>query len=275
MTTATKVRGSARYRFDHPAIPDVMADLRIPASDLGPGDRIPDFDLPATDGGRITSADLASGRRPTLLVFGSLTCPVTESGGGGLAQLHARYGDQIRFVMVYVREAHPGALTRQPRTFEAKLRNAGALRVHHGFGFEVAVDDIDGTVHRAFGPRPNSAYLIDPAGRIVFRAHWADVTSALEAALADVAAGNRPRSAKAGRTLRSMAIMTGFADVAFGAAGPGALADTWKVAPPFGMMIVTSRLFGFLPRGRRGTPAMIAMAVMMIVVVAAIVVALP
>ncbi len=46
-----------------------------------------------------------------------------------------------------------------------------ALRDHHRIPFDVAIDDIDGTLHRAFGTRPSSAYLIDSSGTIVFRAH--------------------------------------------------------------------------------------------------------
>lgn len=86
------------------------------------------------------------------MVFGSLTCPVTESAGGGLRELHARYGDRVRFVLVNVREAHPGALTPSDHSMR--------LKEHHLLPFEVATDDLDGTLHRAFGPRPSSAYPI-------------------------------------------------------------------------------------------------------------------
>jgi peroxiredoxin len=194
MNTATKTRD--RYRFDHPTIATVLSDMRIPKSDPGPGDEAPAFDLPTTDGGKISSDDLSRDGRPVLLVFGSLTCPITESAGAGLRQLHAQYGDRIRFVMVNVREAHPGARTRQPRTSENKARNAIALKAHHGFPFEVAVDDIDGTLHRSFGPRPSSAYLIDPSGTILFRAHWSNVTDALEEAISAVAEGKSPPRAR-------------------------------------------------------------------------------
>ena len=250
---------SDRYRFDHPTIATVLSDMRIPKSDPGPGDQAPTFDLPTTDGGKVSSDDLAQDGRPVLLVFGSLTCPVTESAGDGLRELHARYGDRVRFVMVNVREAHPGSTTRQPGTSEDKLRNAIALEAHHGFPFEVAVDDIDGTVHRSFGPRPSSAYLIDASGTIVFRAHWSNVTDALEEALVAVVAKKAPPHGTVSRTFRSVTKMAGYADIAFDAAGKGARLDTWKVAPPFGAMILVSRLFGFLPRSRRGLPAIVTM----------------
>lgn len=37
-----------------------------------PGEPMPDFDLPATDGGRITKADFV-GKKPLLLTMGSFT----------------------------------------------------------------------------------------------------------------------------------------------------------------------------------------------------------
>lgn len=214
-----------------------------------------------TDGRRFSSEQLAVDGKPVFLIFGSLTCPVTESGAEGLRELHRRYGDKIRFVMVNVREAHPGEAINQPKTAEQKAQHARALQAHHHFRFEVAVDDLDGTVHRAFGPRPNSAYIIDPTGTIQFRAQWANVTDALEPALAAAAARTRPRRAAASHTIRALAKMTGHADVAFRNAGRGALRDTWKAAPPLGVMTLMAKPFVFLHRDRRGLPVMVLMTI--------------
>lgn len=248
------------YRLEHPTISEVLRDMRIPASDPGPGDDLPPFDLATTDGARVSSVDLSAGDRPTLLAFGSLTCPVTESAGAGLVELHSRYGDRVRFVLVSVREAHPGARTPQPTTIEQKARNAAALRDHHQIPFDVAIDDIDGALHRSFGTRPSSAYVIDSSGTIVFRAHWSNATDALGEALDAVVGGNDVPHPTAAHTVASMLAMTGHAEVAFDAGGPGARADTWKVAPPFAAMIATSKLFGFLPRSKRGIPAVLTLA---------------
>lgn len=97
MTTARTTRGEGiRYRVDRPTFAGIMRDPRIPRSDLGAGDRIPHFDLPTTDAGRFCSESIAADGRPALLVFGSLTCPATESAGRGLLDLHRTYGDAIR-----------------------------------------------------------------------------------------------------------------------------------------------------------------------------------
>ncbi len=240
-----------RYRISRPTLGTVLSDLRIPGDQPGPGDEIPRLDLPTTDGGRFSNPTVAAGGRPVLLVFGSLTCPITESAGAGLVALHRKYGDAVDFVVVNVREAHPGAAVPQPEVAEAKLRNARALRSHHGFEFPVAVDDLDGGVHRAFGTRPSSAYLIDATGTILFRAHWSNRLAPLERAVRAVHAGAAPRPTTVGQTLRALAGMAGGAEVAFQAAGRGAMRDFWRVAPPVAAFLTLSRLVRMLPPVRR------------------------
>jgi hypothetical protein len=248
------LRAGRRYRFDRPTLGTILADLRIPAEHPGPGDRVPQFDLPTTDGLRFTSADISAHRRPLVLVFGSLTCPVTESAGPGLVTLHQRYGDAVDFVVVNVREAHPGAHLQQPQVAESKMSHARALRTHHGFDFPVAVDDLDGSVHRSFGPRPSSAYVVDASGTIVFRAHWSNRVAALEEAVRAVHEGRTPRQATVGQTVRALAGMAGPGDVALRTAGPGAMRDFWLVAPPVAAYLTISRVLTRLAKKpRRGT----------------------
>ncbi|MGE3720000.1 MAG: TlpA family protein disulfide reductase [Bauldia sp.] len=248
-----------KYRYDHPRLyPDIINDMFVTSRDLGPGDSVPPFSLPILDGGFFRSSDLAAGK-PVLVVFGSRTCPVTESATAGLKLLHEKYGVHVRFVMVNVREAHPGRTIVQPQTFDQKRRHAESLRSHHQLPFEVAVDDIDGTFHRALGGRPNSAYLLSPAGTILLRAQWANETEAIDAAISAVLDGEVPRRAAVTRTLHSMTRMIGYITPVLKAAGRGARLDTWSVVPPLGAMMVLADLFFFLPKDRRGLPAMLSM----------------
>ncbi len=110
------------------------------------------------------------------MIFGSYTCPVTDGAAPGLKELHVRFGDRVRFVMVDVREAHPGKAAPQPNSLDEKIAHAEQLRDLHGLEFEVAVDDIDGTLHRALSPKPNSAYVLGKDGAILVRAQWANDT---------------------------------------------------------------------------------------------------
>ena len=245
----TAVDTGHRYRFERLALPIVLKDMYFRKDDPGPGDRVPDFDLPTLGGGRFRSTELGE-TRPVMLIFGSYTCPVTDNAAPGLNELYARFGDRVRFVMVVVREAHPGKAVPQPQNIDEKMAHAQLLRDIHDFEFEVAVDDIDGTLHRALSPKPNSAYVLDKDGTILFRAHWANDTKALAAALDAIAAGNTPRRSQSGgivrpilRQLRNMAPV-------LDRAGNGAWSDMWRVAPPMAGVAFAFKILHIRPRKR-------------------------
>ena len=220
-----------RYRFEHLALPTVLRDMYYRRGDPGPGDPVPDFDLPTLDGGRFRSTELGE-TGPALLIFGSYTCPVTDSAAPGLKELYARFSDRVRFVMVDVREAHPGKAVPQPKTLGEKMAHAEQLRDLHGFAFEVAVDDIDGTLHRALSPKPNSAYVLGKDGTILFRAQWANDTKSLAAALDVIAAGDSPSRSQSGGVVRPILRQFRYMASVLDRAGGGAWRDMWRVAPP-------------------------------------------
>jgi hypothetical protein len=59
------------YRYAHFKRKLLMEDMGFSAGPP-PGEPMPDFDLPATDGGRVRKSDFV-GERPLLLIFGSVT----------------------------------------------------------------------------------------------------------------------------------------------------------------------------------------------------------
>jgi thiol-disulfide isomerase/thioredoxin len=218
------------YRFEHLALSEIMKDMRFSASDPAPGEHIPEFDLPVVGGGRFRSRQL--GELPVLLIFGSSTCPATDSAAPGLNDLHRSFGDAVRFVLVNVREAHPGESVSQPRTLEAKMDNARRMRALHGIAYEVAVDDLDGTLHRALSPKPNSAYLIGTDGAILFRAHWANDTAALRTALEQAAGGTQVSPTRSGGVASAMLRMLRYIPGVLDRAGRKAWTDMWRIATP-------------------------------------------
>ena len=126
------------------------------------------------------------------------------------------------------------------------------------------MDDIDGTFHRALGARPNSAYLISPAGKIVFRAQWANETEDIERAIIAAVAGKAPARPDVTRTMHSMTRMIGYISPVLQTAGKGARLDTWSVVPPLGALMAIADVFFFLPHNRRGLPAMLLMMGLMV-----------
>ncbi len=247
--SAPAARDGTGYRFRRLSLPVVMDDMSFSSRDPAPGAPAPSFDLPTLDGGRFRSGDL-DGSRPVLLVFGSMTCPMTDNAAPGLNALHRRFGPHVRFVMVAVREAHPGSVIRQPQTFEEKRRHAGRLRDLHGIPFEIAVDDADGTLHRALSPKPNSAYLLGKGGVILFRAHWANDSAALAEALAAVAAGEPLRRTQSLKMAGPMLRMLPNLAPALDRAGKGAWADMWRVMPPLAAAALVCKTLRIRPRAR-------------------------
>jgi len=252
---ATHDAATNDYRFDRLSLPLILADMRFNRGDPRAGDPVPPFDLPTTDGERFRSTALD---KPVLMVFGSLTCPLTEASGPGLNQLHRRFGDQVRFVAVNVREAHPGENVPQPHTAAEKLAQAHAFKDHHRFEFEVAVDDLDGTLHRAMSPKPNSAYLIDQTGTIRFRAQWANDTRGLAEALAAIVAGESLRRENLARSVPNLVRSLGYIDEVLDRAGPQAKRDLWRSAPPMAAMSALAKLLSPMSPAKRG-PALVAL----------------
>jgi hypothetical protein len=241
------------YRFETFRTGLLIDDMTFGSKAPGPGDQIPAFDLPLLDGGRFRSDDV--GELPVLLVFGSRTCPITESAGPILRKLRGEFGDRVRFVLVNTREAHPGHVFTQPQTFEEKWAHAEELRRHHAVTFEVAVDDIDGRLHRAFTPKPNSAYLIDSAGTIRYRAHWANDERGLRNALEQAARGEIPARGRSHSTVGSFMRAVGHLPGVVRFAGRKVERDVWLAAPPLAILARISRLFGRLPTDMRGVAA--------------------
>ncbi|WP_165985233.1 deiodinase-like protein [Streptomyces sp. YIM 98790] len=233
------------YRYPHFHTRLVLEDLRFTTGPR-PGEAMPDFDLPTTDGGRVRKEDFL-GRRPLLLTVGSVTCPMTAAADPALKRLHADYGDRVAFVTLYVREAHPGDHYPQPDTMERKLAHARDLRNRDGLPWPVAVDDIDGTLHQRLDPKPNPAYLMDTTGTVAFRTLWSDDRApVLRKALDAVLAGKSPVGQRQGRMvpmLRGVAEM----DRMLTLSGPTARRDVRRGAPP---MYAMARLMGAARRRR-------------------------
>ncbi len=92
-----------------------------------------------------------------------------------LNALYAEYRDRgFAFLTVYVREPHPGERYGPHETFEQKLQYAVACREQDDIRTPVVVDDLDGTMHRAYGTLPNMIYILDREGRVVYKAMWTD-----------------------------------------------------------------------------------------------------
>lgn len=180
---------------------------------------------------------------------------MTASAGPALRKLHEAFGDRVEFVTLYVREAHPGERYPQPDTPERKMKHARDYRDRDAIPWTVAVDDVDGTLHRALDGKPNSAYLVDADGEVVFRSLWSNDEPILRRALEEVAAGRRPTPAQREPHLRPLMGGVGEMYGILGLAGEEARRDVRREMPPVYGMARLAHAFRPLPSHRRGAAA--------------------
>jgi peroxiredoxin len=139
----------------------------------GPGDRAPDFKASTLERETLRLGDFRD-KKNVLLIFGSATCPVTAVAIGALNQLYDKFrGDDVEFIFIYTREAHPGERIRAHRSMTEKQDAAHALRDQENIAMPIVVDDVRGSIHRKYSGRPSTAFLIDKSGRVAFRSMWA------------------------------------------------------------------------------------------------------
>src|SRR4051812_4791474 len=162
--------GTSPYNYEH-FTRDLLKDFK---SDSGPeaGETAPDFTLRTIDGDKLSLSDFEE-HKNVLLTFGSGTCPMTLGSIAGLNRLYDKYrGDDVEFLFVYVREAHPGEDLPAHNSMDEKFRAAEQFRYEEDLKMPVLVDDLRGSVHRKYGKLPNPSFLIDKSGRVAFRTQW-------------------------------------------------------------------------------------------------------
>ena len=102
---------------------------------------------------------------------GSLTCPMYVKNVKPYAKLKDKYPD-VEWLLVYVREAHPGEKAGQADTISEKIAYAIRNRDDYNEERKIAVDTVDGKWHHDWGLLPNTVYVINPEGQVIYRADW-------------------------------------------------------------------------------------------------------
>ncbi|MGI9101331.1 MAG: peroxiredoxin family protein [Terriglobales bacterium] len=166
--------GFKRYNYDSFTKDLLLKDAAKTGFGSGPepGELAPDFEARTLDGEDISLSDF-EGEKNVVLTFGSATCPFTAASIRGLNELYDDYrGEDVEFLFVYVREAHPGEKIPAHRSMEDKTKAAELFRDEEHVEIPIAVDDLKGKIHKKYGAMPNPTYIIDKSGRIAFRCLW-------------------------------------------------------------------------------------------------------
>lgn len=107
-----------------------------------------------------------------------------------LQALYQRYHEQVQFLMVYIREAHPvdgwwlgrglfslalkmyrsqvATDVYDPQTIEERRAVAARCDVALQYGIPTLVDEMDDAVNKAYAAWPTRLYLIGLDGRVVY-----------------------------------------------------------------------------------------------------------
>lgn len=187
-----------------------------------------------------------------LLVFGSVSCPMTHASSAGLRRLHDEFGDVVTFVTLNVREAHPGEHLEQPQTLNAKRSHARRLAQVSPAPWETLVDPLEGPLHRRLAPKPNAAFLLAPDRTILFRALWAGDERGLRAALLAARAGRPPPRPQSTAAFRPLLEGLGYFSPSLARSGPRARRELLVAAPPVALLAWLAALFPNRAPHRRG-----------------------
>lgn len=133
------------------------------------GDSMLDFELHTLDGTAVRLSDYNG--RWVVLETGSLTCPMYVKNIKPIGKLTDQFPD-VAFLVVYVREAHPGSRRGAHSDLTEKTALANEMIADFGEGREVLIDSVEGDMHRAYGSFPNMVYIINPEGMVVYRCDW-------------------------------------------------------------------------------------------------------
>ena len=140
-------------------------------------DPLPDVSIYSIEGKPFKTADLRG--HYTVLTFGCLTCPPSMWNIPGMEAVNRDYAPKgVKFFFVFKSLAHPELAGDyvQPFTLEERLAQAQQAQKQFGTKIPWIVDDIDNRFKHAMGDRPNSQFVISPAGIVVRKRAWANPT---------------------------------------------------------------------------------------------------
>ena len=146
------------------------------------GEKYIDFKASTLDGKIVSLSNFMD--KPIVLDTGSITCPMYANTKTPMNTLQEEYPN-VNFLLLYVREAHPGGKTKETTSIHEKISNAKSTLKLYNEKRMILVDDIKGTAHKMYGTMPNMTYVIGRDGIVKFRANWTNI-DALKKVLLDI-----------------------------------------------------------------------------------------
>ena len=155
---------------------------------LSAGDQYQDATVYTMDGRSVQLSDYLKDK-PLVLETGSMTCPMYAQSVPPMKKLIEKY-PELDFVLLYVREAHPGERRSAHHNQQEKIDAAKKSGRNHQEERVTLIDDVSGSAHTCYGAMPNSIYVIDTDGTILFRSIWNNAPE-IEDVLGPIAQGQQ------------------------------------------------------------------------------------
>ncbi|WP_223826735.1 deiodinase-like protein [Flagellimonas sp. S3867] len=106
---------------------------------------------------------------------GSNTCPMYVKCVPKM-EIFREMCPEVNFLMVYVREAHPGERVKSHESLTDKIIEVRKVQKLYNDNRTVLVDSIDGLFHKTYGSHPNMVYVINAEGIVLFRGDWNNIS---------------------------------------------------------------------------------------------------
>ena len=136
-----------------------------------PGENAVEFTATTLNGDKVKLSDYHG--KAVVLETGSISCPMYVKEVPPMNILSKKFSD-VQFLVLYVREAHPGSKIPRHKSLDDKLSQAKRLSLEENENRIIIVDDVDGTAHKLYGSLPNMVYIINAEGTVIFRSIWAN-----------------------------------------------------------------------------------------------------
>ena len=133
------------------------------------GDTAPDFTAYTTTGEKVQLSDFKG--KTVVIEAGSFTCPSYIGYIDPMNKLSLEHPD-IVFLVLYVREAHPGSKIGPHQSLDEKIELAKKLKTNDNENRTILIDDLNGSVHSSQILLPNYLYIVDKDGVIAYKSEW-------------------------------------------------------------------------------------------------------
>ena len=108
-----------------------------------------------------------------------------------MEEVYSRFGDQVEFFLVYVREAHPSdgwqvdsnlennIIFRQHQSFEEREQVATTCSLDLPMTIPFLIEEMDNVIDEAYGAAPGRLYVVGADGKVAYHGgagpHFLDV----------------------------------------------------------------------------------------------------